>query len=148
MERRKIAIGSDHAGYRLKETIKKLLTQWDQDVVDFGTDSGDRSCDYPDYGRAVAQEVAGGGCDLGVLMCGTGIGMSIVANKVSGIYAALCNTGLQAEYSRRHNNANILVMGGRLIGELQAEEILDRWLNAEFEGGRHIQRIAMIERRN
>lgn len=145
MERRKIAIGSDHAGYRLKEYVKKLLTEWDQDIVDFGTDCGDRSCDYPKYGRAVAEEVAAGRCDVGVLVCGTGIGMSIVANKVSGIYAALCNTGLQAEYSRRHNNANILVMGGRLIGELQAEEILERWLTTDFEGGRHTRRIAMIE---
>lgn len=139
----KIALASDHAGYQLKEFIKKRLKDNSEVVVDFGTDS-EHPCDYPDYGRAAAEAVARGHCDVGILICGTGIGMSIVANKVPGVFAALCSNGLQAELSRRHNNANVLVLGGWMIGQLLAEEIVHRWLTTEFEGGRHQRRLEKI----
>lgn len=141
----RIALASDHAGYDLKEFIKQRLFEGGHEVVDFGANTADRPTDYPDTGRPAAQAVVRGNCDRAVLLCGTGIGMSIVANKIPGVYAALCTCGLQAEYSRRHNNSNILVMAGRLTGTLVAEEILNRWLEAEFEGGRHARRIGKIE---
>ena len=139
----RFALASDHAGFQLKEYLKKRLHEYGHEVVDYGTDS-EKPCDYPDYGRPAAEAVARGNCDQAILVCGTGIGMTIVANKIPGIHAALCTSGIQAEFARRHNNANVLVMGGRLTGMLQAEDILDRWLKATFEGGRHARRIAKI----
>jgi RpiB/LacA/LacB family sugar-phosphate isomerase len=141
----RIALASDHAGYELKELIKLRLYDSGHEVVDFGTDNAERSVDYPDMGRPAAQAVVRGNCDRAVLICGTGIGMSIVANRITGVHAALCMDGLQAEYSRRHNNANVLVMAARLTGPLLAEEILDRWLENDFEGGRHTRRVDKVE---
>jgi len=141
----RFAVASDHNGVAVKEFIKKRLFDYGHEVVDFGPDTSDRPTDYPDMGRPAAVAVARGNCDRAVLICGTGIGMSIVANKVPGVYAALCTSGVQAEYSRRHNNANVLVLAGWLTGQLAVEEILDRWLKAEFEGGRHARRVKKIE---
>ncbi len=140
----KIAIASDHAAFALKEHLKRRLMDYGHKVIDFGCND-ERPCDYPDHGRPAAEAVSKGHCDRAVLICGTGIGMSIVANKVPGVYAALCSCGLQAEYSRRHNNSNVLVMGGRMIGVQVAEEILHRWLDAEFEEGRHRLRVNKVE---
>ncbi|MBM3328483.1 MAG: ribose 5-phosphate isomerase B [Calditrichaeota bacterium] len=139
----RFAVASDHAGFALKELLKQRLFEEGHEVVDYGTTS-EQPCDYPDFGRPAAEAVARGNCDRGLLVCGTGIGMSIVANKVPGVYAALCASGVQAEYARRHNNANVLVMGGWLTGRLQAEEILTRFLSTEFEGGRHARRVGKI----
>ncbi len=143
----RIAVASDHAGYQLKEMVKKRLFEDGHEVVDYGANS-EKPCDYPDHGRPAAEAVSRGNCDRAVLVCGTGIGMTIVANKVPGVYAALCTSGVQAEFSRRHNNTNVLVMGGWLTGRLQAEDILDRWLKAEFEGGRHARRVGKVEGNN
>lgn len=140
----RIALASDHAGFQIKEFLKSRLYQLGHEVMDFGTDS-EVPCDYPDFGKPASEAVARGSCDRGVLVCGTGIGMSIAANKVHGVFAALCANGLQAELSRRHNNSNVLVIGGWIVGKLLAEEILDRWLKAEFEGGRHARRVNKIE---
>ncbi|MBM3325626.1 MAG: ribose 5-phosphate isomerase B [Calditrichaeota bacterium] len=140
----RFAVAADHAGYALKEIVKQRLFEYGHEVVDYGTTS-EQPCDYPDFGRPAAEAVARGNCNRAILVCGTGIGMSIVANKVPGVYAALCTSGVQAEYSRRHNNANVLVMAGWLTGRLLAEEILDRWLKAEFEGSRHSRRVGKIE---
>lgn len=140
----RFAVASDHAGYELKEMIKQRLFDYNHEVVDFGPNNT-QPCDYPDTGRPAAEAVSRGNCDMAVLICGTGIGMSIVANKVSNIFAALCTSGVQAEYSRRHNNANVLVLGGRITGSLQAEDILNRFLKAEFEGGRHARRVDKIK---
>jgi ribose 5-phosphate isomerase B len=138
------ALASDHAGFAVKEFVKQRLLEYGHEVVDYGAKS-EAPCDYPDFGRPAAEAVARGHCERAVLVCGTGIGMSIVANKVHGVLAALCLNGIQAEFSRRHNNANVLVMGGWLTGKLMAEEILERWLKAEFEGGRHARRVQKIE---
>lgn len=143
----RVAVAADHAGFLLKEFLKQKLLEWGHEVVDFGT-SSEQPCDYPDFGRPAAEAVSRGNCDRAVLVCGTGIGMSIVANKVPGVYAALCSSGIQAEYARRHNNTNVLCLGGWLTGRLIAEEILSRWLNTEFEGGRHLRRIGKIENNN
>jgi len=140
----RFAVASDHAGFELKELIKQRLYDYDHEVVDFGTNSTN-PCDYPDFGRPAAEAVVRGNCDYAVLVCGSGIGMTIVANKVPGVHAALCTSGIQAEYSRRHNNANVLVLAGRITGRIVAEDILDRWLNAKFEGGRHARRVGKIE---
>jgi len=139
----KIAIGSDHAGFELKERIKAFLdaraTQWQ----DFGTDSADFT-DYPDYGFPAAEAVARGEFDLGILICGTGIGMSIAANKVRGIRAALCTSPEMAAFSRRHNDANILTLGGRILSPKEAVEIVETWLKTAFEGNRHSRRVGKI----
>ena len=137
----KIAIASDHAGYDLKEKIKEFLSEYE--IVDFGTENSD-SMDYPDTGFEAAEAVANGDCERGILICGSGLGMSIVANKVSGIRAALCQTKQFAELSRRHNNSNILVLSGRFISEYLAKEIINVWFNTEFEGGRHQKRLDKI----
>lgn len=139
----RFALASDHAGYALKEFIKQRLHEYGHEVVDYGTDS-EVPCDYPDFGRPAADAVARGNCDRAIMVCGTGIGMSIVANKVPGVFAALCTSGIQAAYSRRHNKTNVLVLGGWLTGRLQAEDILERWLESEFEGGRHARRVEKI----
>ena len=137
----KIAIASDHAGFELKELIKKDLPELD--IIDLGTTSAE-SVDYPDFGIALAEAVAKGEADRGIVICGSGIGMSIAANKVKGIRAALCQTKEFAELSRRHNDANVLVLSGRFISHYLAKEIIEVWLNTPFEGGRHKRRIDKI----
>ena len=138
-----IAIGSDHGGFELKQAIKNYLDEKGLAYKDFGTDSTD-SCDYPIYGKAVAEAVAKGECERGIVICGTGIGISISANKVKGIRAALCGDCYSAEYTRRHNDANVLALGARVLGEGLALKIVDTFLNTEFEGGRHARRVALI----
>lgn len=140
----KIAIGSDHAGLELKENIKALLSAADYEVTDLGTHST-ASVDYPDLGFEVAKLVAAGGADRGILVCGTGIGMSVAANKVKGIRAALVFDLYTAIQSRKHLDANVLVLGGRVTGKGLAEEIVKTWLSTDFEGGRHLGRIKKIE---
>lgn len=140
-----IGIGSDHGGFALKEAIKKHLEERGLEYKDFGTYS-DASCDYPVYGRAVAKAVAAGECELGILICGTGIGISITANKVPGIRAALCSDCFSAEATRQHNNANILALGARVLGEGLALKIVDTFLDTPFSNDeRHVRRISMIE---
>lgn len=139
----KIAIGSDHGGYDLKEIIKNHLSEKGVEFEDIGTYSSE-SCDYADYSVAAAEAVALGKYDRGILVCGTGIGVSIAANKVKGIRAALCADTFSARMSREHNDANILCMGGRVIGPGLALDIVDSWLNAEFAGGRHENRVKKI----
>ena len=139
----KIALGSDHGGFQLKEIIKAWLLEKGYEVEDKGT-YDEQSCDYPDYGKAVALEVAGGKADRGILVCGTGIGISISANKVHGIRAALCGDTFSARMSRLHNDANILAMGQRVIGAGLALDIVEIWLNTDFEGGRHATRVNKI----
>jgi ribose 5-phosphate isomerase B len=140
-----IAIGSDHGGYELKLEIMKHLDERGLEYKDYGCYSAD-SCDYPQYGHAVAHAVADGVCDRGILVCGTGIGISISANKVPGIRAALCTDCFMAEASRQHNDANILAMGGRVLGPGLALKITDTFLDTPFSNGeRHIRRISQIE---
>ena len=143
----KIAIGADHAGYELKEFIKLFLGVEGCEIFDVGTDS-EKSVDYADYGFAVARLVAEGEVDRGILVCGTGIGMSIVANKVKGIRASLISDLYTAVQSRKHLDANILVLGGRVTGKGLAEEIVKAWIATPFEGGRHQKRIEKIEGRH
>ncbi|MFW6297624.1 MAG: ribose 5-phosphate isomerase B [Desulfosalsimonas sp.] len=135
-----IAIGCDHAGYELKEIVKQQLLSIGLEVRDFGT-SGPESVDYPDYGMMVAREIDRGEYERAILICGTGLGMSMVANRFSGVRAALCNDLFSAIMSRRHNDANILVMGGRMIGSELAGEIVRAWIETPFEGGRHRPRL-------
>ena len=140
----KIALGSDHGGYALKCDIIQLLEKLGHEYKDFGCYSTE-SCDYPDFGEAAARAVASGEYDCGIVICTTGIGISIAANKVKGIRCALCSEPLSAEMTRRHNNANMLAMGGGLIGNNMADKILDVFLNTEFEDGRHQRRIDKLE---
>lgn len=140
----RIAIGSDHAGFNLKERIKPLLGSLGHEYYDFGTDSP-QSVDYPDYGFPVAQAVSRREFDRGILICGTGIGLSIVANKVKGVRAALCTSVEMARVSRSHNDANILVLGGRITDLALAHEIVRVWLTTDFEGGRHLRRVKKVE---
>lgn len=139
----KIAIGADHGGYELKEEIKKYLTENGYELKDFGTYSTD-SCDYPDYGLKVAEAVASKEYEFGILICGTGIGISIAANKVPGIRAALCSDTFSAHATREHNDANILAMGARVVGPGLALDIVKTFLNAKFEGDRHVRRLDKI----
>lgn len=139
----RIAIGSDHAGFDLKEAIKELLTELGHEAVDFGTD-GKTSVDYPDFAGPAAQAVAQGDCDRGILVCGTGIGMSIAANKVAGIRAALVHDLLSARLTREHNDSNVLCLGQNIVGRAVALEIVRVWLGADFEGGRHDRRVQKI----
>lgn len=139
----KIALGADHAGFELKEKIKQHLTRKGFDVDDRGTNSSE-SVDYPDFARAVGEKVVGQNADRGILVCGTGIGMSIAANKVPGIRAANANSEVEAQLSREHNDANVLALGARLIDENTAVKIVDRWLNTGFMGGRHATRVDKI----
>ena len=136
----KIAIGCDHAGFELKEKIKILLKELGHDYKDFGTNSGE-SVDYPDYALKVAECVASKECDRGILICGSGIGMSMSANKVLGVRAALCSNTEMAKLSREHNDANVLTMGARMIDENTAKEIVKVWLKTEFLGERHLRRV-------
>ncbi len=140
----KIALGSDHGGYELKEAIKKHLESRGIEFKDFGTLDGS-SCDYPDIAVTVANAVIeDNDIDRGLLFCGTGIGISIAANKVKGIRAACCSDTFSAKYTRLHNDANILCMGGRVVGAGLAIEMVDAYLDAEFEGGRHQRRVDLI----
>lgn len=139
----KIGIACDHAGLNLKEIILSFLKDSGIEFDDYGT-SGCESVDYPDYGFKVAEAVSRGEVERGILICGTGIGMSIVANKVSGVRAALCNDLFTAKMSRLHNDANVLTIGGRIVGADLAREIVNVWLNTPFEGGRHSKRVDKI----
>jgi ribose 5-phosphate isomerase B len=136
----KVAIGSDHAGFRLKKQILPLLDELQVAVEDVGT-FDETSVDYPDYGRLVAEAVASGKVDRGILICGTGLGMCITANKVAGIRAVTCHDVFSARMSRMHNDANILTLGERVVGPGVAADIIREWLTTEFEGGRHQRRI-------
>ncbi len=140
-----IAIGSDHGGFELKKEIMAHLDARGFEYKDFGTYS-DASCDYPVYGKAVAKAVASGECERGIIICGTGIGISIAANKVHGIRAALCGDCFSAEATRQHNDANVLALGARVVGPGLALKIVDTFLDTPFSNGeRHIRRIEMIE---
>ncbi|MBO5270489.1 MAG: ribose 5-phosphate isomerase B [Clostridia bacterium] len=141
----KIAIGNDHTAVSMKRHIVSYLTKKGYTLVDFGTDTEER-VDYPLYGKAVAEAVARGECDLGILICGTGIGISLAANKVKGIRAAVCSETYSAAMTRRHNDANIIAFGARVVGEATAETIVDAFLEAEYEGGRHASRVEMIRK--
>ena len=142
----KIAVASDHAGYKMKEFIKGMLVEMGHEIEDFGSES-EQSTDYPDHGRPAAEAVSRGDADRVVLVCGTGIGMSMVANKVRGVRAALAGDPFSARMARAHNDANALVLGSRVIGEGMAAEILHIFLNTDFEGGRHLRRLDKIEKR-
>ncbi len=136
----KIAIGSDHGGYDLKEQVKTWLQEMGHEVEDFGC-HGKESCDYPDFGAAAARAVASGQCEKGVVICTTGIGISMTANKVKGIRCALCGDPWSAEMTRRHNDANMLAMGAGVVGPQLARQILEAFLTHDFEGGRHQRRV-------
>lgn len=138
-----IAIGSDHGGYLLKEELKKHLEQEGYEFIDFGTDST-ASCDYPVYAEKVCCAIQSGECEKGILICGTGIGMSMCANKCKGIRAAVCGDHFSAEFTRRHNDANVLCMGARVIGPGVALQLADIFLTTEYEGGRHANRVSMM----
>jgi ribose 5-phosphate isomerase B len=139
----RILLGADHAGFRTKETIKKYLDDAGYRVEDVGTHS-EEPVDYPDFARAVGEQVAAGRDALGVLVCGTGIGVSIAANKVQGIRAALAHDSLTARRAREHNDANVLALGGKIVGEDEAISIVQEFLGAQFAGGRHQRRIDKI----
>lgn len=139
-----IALGSDHGGFDLKETVKAYLDKGNIPYKDFGCPNKE-SCDYPIFGRAAAEAVASGECEKGIVICTTGIGISIAANKVKGVRCALCSDTLSAEMTRRHNDANMLAMGAGMIGKNLAERIVEVFLNTEFEGGRHARRVGLIE---
>ncbi len=138
-----LVFGSDHAGLEYKEFLKELSSTWGYEIIDCGTHSSE-SVDYPDYVPPVVKEVLSGA--IGVLICGSGIGMSIAANRFKGIRAALCSDGLAAKLAREHNDANILVLGERLIGKEEAISCLEAFLNTEFQGGRHARRVEKLEK--
>ena len=140
----KIALGCDHGGYELKEFIITVLNKLGYEHEDFGCYSTE-SCDYPDFGAAAARAVAEGKCDRGIVICTTGIGVSIAANKVPGIRCALCTDSLQAEMTRRHNDANMMALGAGVTGPNLAKRMLELFLNTEFEGGRHARRVALLD---
>ena len=139
----RVAVGNDHPGYALKLALKARLEERGHEVLDAGAHS-EESTDYPIYGRAVGELVASGEADLGVVVCGTGIGISMAANKVPGVRAALCWNIASASASREHNDANVLALGARLTAEPLALQILDAWLAASFEGGRHARRVDLL----
>ena len=141
----KIAVASDHGGFALKEKVKEHLVQRGFEVDDPGTHS-EESVDYPAYGKACGEAVTSGKADLGVVVCGTGIGISIAANKVKGVRCGLCTSVEMAHLTKQHNNANILALGGRTTEPELALKILDEWLDTEFEGGRHQRRVDMLDR--
>lgn len=136
----KIAMASDHGGYALKEVIKAYLKDKGIDVLDLGTDS-EESVDYPEFGQACGQAVANGEADRGIVCCGTGIGISMAANKVKGVRCALCTDVAMAEMTRKHNDANMIAMGGRTTTDENAIAMVEAWLTTEFEGGRHQRRV-------
>lgn len=141
---KKLIIGSDHAGYLLKNKLYNYLKEQGFEVYDAGTHSED-SCDYPVIAKEVADKVANLDYDLGILICGTGVGMSIAANKVKGIRAAVVSDTCSAKLSRQHNNANILCIGSRILGESLAKDIVDIWISTDFLGERHQRRVSMLE---
>lgn len=144
-----IIIGSDHGGLALKTALNSYLKRRGFDVTDAGT-NGDASVDYPDFGQKVAETVIAGEAELGILICGTGIGMSIAANKIPGIRAALVTDVFMARMAREHNNANVLVLGGRVLDEQKACDLVGAWLDATFEGGRHqarLDKITLLEKK-
>ena len=139
----KLGIGNDHVGYEMKLEIKAYLEAKGHEVIDYGAYSSERS-DYPVYGEKVARAIVSGECDAGILICGTGVGISVSANKLHGIRAAVCSEPVTAALSKRHNNANIIAFGARIVGIEMAKAIVDAWLEAEFEGGRHAHRVALM----
>lgn len=139
----KIGIGNDHAAVSMKNDIVEYLKEKGYEVVNYGTDTSE-SCNYPEYGEKVGRAVASGEVDLGILICGTGVGISLAANKVKGVRAVVCSEPYSAKLSRQHNNTNILAFGARVIGIEMAKMIVDEWLGAEFLGGRHQKRVDMI----
>ncbi len=145
MKQETIIIGSDHAAYQMKEIVKSYLESEGFTIEDAGA-LGTDSVDYPDFGIKVASTISSGKHKRGILMCGTGLGMSMVANRFPGVRAALCGDIFSAVMSRRHNDANILVMGGRVIGDVLAKEVVKAWLKTEFEGGRHKNRLDKFDR--
>ena len=140
----KVAIGCDHAGYPLKMAVEDKLLKDGDEIIDLGTDSTE-PVDYPGYGKAVGEAVARGLAERGIVICGSGIGISIAANKVKGVRCALCTSVEMAEMSRRHNDANVLAMGARMIEQDLAFKIVDRWVETGFEGGKHLRRINMLD---
>ena len=141
----KIAIANYHIALDMKNAIAAYLKEKGYEVINFGTDTADR-CDYPVYGEKAARAVASGEADLGIVMCGTGVGISIAANKVRGIRAVVCSEPYSAKLSREHNNTNVLAFGARVVGIDLAKMIVDSWLNAKFEGGRHQRRVDMLDK--
>ena len=139
----KISLGCDHGAFALKEHLKSYLTKQGHVVVDCGTYSTD-SCDYPIFGRAAAEKVASGECERGIVLCTTGIGISITANKVRGVRCALCRDIYSAQLTRQHNNANVLALAGGFTGNFEAEKIVNTFLTTEFEGGRHERRVNLV----
>lgn len=140
-----IAIGNDHVGFELKEAVIEVLKEHNIEYKDFGAYSSERA-NYPVYGQKVALAVASGECERGILLCGTGVGISIAANKVKGIRAVVCSEPYSAKLAKEHNDANILAMGARVVGPELAKMIVENWLTAEFQGGRHAERVALISR--
>ncbi len=140
----KIAIASDHAGFDLKISILAFLQESGHSLKDFGAFSAER-CDYPAFARAACRAVVAGEYERAILVCGTGVGMSITANKIRGIRAVVCSEPFSAVLSRRHNDCNVLALGGRVVGPGLANHIVEEWLTASFEGGRHAQRLGLIE---
>lgn len=141
----KIVAGADHAGYALKATLVRRLRSQGHDVLDLGTDSTDASVDYPTYAHRVAATVARGEADRGMLVCGTGLGMCMAANRHNGVRAAVCTTPYLAEMSRRHNDANVLCLAGRILSEDEAWAVTEVWMTTPFEAGRHQQRLELLD---
>ncbi len=140
----RVALGSDHAGFDLKTTLASTLESWGHEVLDVGTNNATDSVDYPDFGEAVGRAVADGRCDLGVAVCGSGVGVSIAANKVPGVRAALAHDATSARLAREHNHANVLCLGARLIGAPVAVDALEAWLMATPGEGRHLRRLEKL----
>ena len=139
----KISMGCDHGGYALKEALKQYLTEAGHEITDCGCYAPER-CDYPDAGAAAARKVASGECEYGIVICTTGIGISIAANKIKGIRCAHCGDVYSAEMTRRHNDANMLALGAGMVGEFTAKKMVDVFLTTGFEGGRHAERVAKL----
>ncbi len=139
-----LVIASDHAGFQLKESVKKYLEEKGHRVIDCGTDS-EASCDYPIFAKALCKEINDGNAELGILICGTGIGMSMAANKVKGIRAAVCSDYFSTKFTRAHNNTNVMCIGARVMGEGLALELIEVFLSTPFEGGKHLRRVNMLE---
>ena len=139
----RIAVAADHAGYALKEKLRRKLVEEGHEIADYGTNSAE-SCDYPDFAQAVANDVAQGESDRGILVCSTGVGMSIAANKIDGVRAAHTSNEEETRLTRAHNDANVLALGAKFLDEAAAERLVDVFLHTEFEGGRHARRLAKI----
>ncbi|MGL4403461.1 MAG: ribose 5-phosphate isomerase B [Fusobacteriaceae bacterium] len=140
---KKIALGADHGGYELKNILMNHLVNKGYEIIDFGTNSAD-SVDYPNFAKAVGESVTSGETQLGILVCGTGIGISIAANKIKGVRCALCTNTTMARLTREHNDANILALGGRIVGDVLALEMVETFLSTKFEDGRHSKRVGLI----